>query len=369
MSSSCRILRFPQPRPERAWSPADAKRSAAEYLSAPKEMRSAKAVLDPDVLIAICNALREKTNVEPSYTLDESSSLFEILLKADDPVGLFDEREYVLGDLALLSAKTSRLMGRRQDTEQWLDRADSFFRQTVNPAPHLSNVAYDRLALRYEIRDFSHVLEYTLPLSKTFERLGMDVEAAKTLYLRAATLKLVGRWDEAFGIAMALKESAAIQEQPGLLGQVWMEIGQYHAFVEDYASASSAYQQALPLIRRANHPIAMFSLKLSLGESLRDQNLLDQALAFFKSACKDAREHGLETNVAYSHLLVSETLLALGRNREAEWEIYAALPIIQEQSMVPEGLAALTLLKESVARQKTDPAAVKALRTLLQAKP
>ncbi len=44
-----------------------------------------------------------------------------------------------------------------------------------------------------------------------------------------------------------------------------------------------------------------------------------------------------------------------------------ALPTIEEQKMVPEGFAAMALLKESVRRRKTDPNALRELREHVQA--
>jgi hypothetical protein len=73
------------------------------------------------------------------------------------------------------------------------------------------------------------------------------------------------------------------------------------------------------------------------------------------------------TTVALLSLVAAETLLRLSRPREAEWEILAALPTIEEQKMVPEGFAAVALLKESVRRRKTDPNALRELREHLQA--
>ena len=54
------------------------------------------------------------------------------------------------------------------------------------------------------------------------------------------------------------------------------------------------------------------------------------------------------------------------RPREAEWELLAALPTINEQQMVPEGFAAVVLLQESVKQRKTDPQALSELRQYLQ---
>jgi hypothetical protein len=57
----------------------------------------------------------------------------------------------------------------------------------------------------------------------------------------------------------------------------------------------------------------------------------------------------------------------MNRDREAEWEILAALPVIDEVKMVQEGLVAVALLRESVRRRRTDPIALQNLRAYLQA--
>jgi hypothetical protein len=54
------------------------------------------------------------------------------------------------------------------------------------------------------------------------------------------------------------------------------------------------------------------------------------------------------------------------RDREAEWEILAALPAIDEMKMVPEGFAAIALLRESVARRRTNLPALQELRAHLE---
>ena len=65
-------------------------------------------------------------------------------------------------------------------------------------------------------------------------------------------------------------------------------------------------------------------------------------------------------------VMLAEALLEAGRPREAEWELLAALPTINEQQMVPEGFAAVVLLQESVKQRKTDPKALSELRQYLQ---
>src|SRR5262249_34846894 len=118
----------------------------------------------------------------------------------------------------------------------------------------------------------------------------------------------------------------------------------------------------------ANRPLALADLKWVIGETFRAQGKHTQALESLLSAKQDFEGLGMSTYVAYLCLAIADTFLTLHRDREAEVEILAALPTIEEQKMVPEGLAAIALLRESVRRRKTDPQALRQLRERLQPK-
>jgi len=129
----------------------------------------------------------------------------------------------------------------------------------------------------------------------------------------------------------------------------------------------TAFQTALGLL--ADRPVcpARADLKLYVGGVHRALGSLGEAELAFRSAQSDYSFLEMSGQVAYTHLVIAETLLEMRREREAEWEILAALPAIDEIQMVPEALAAASLLRESVHRRQTDPKALQALRGHLQA--
>jgi hypothetical protein len=65
---------------------------------------------------------------------------------------------------------------------------------------------------------------------------------------------------------------------------------------------------------------------------------------------------------AYHRVLLAETYLAMGRPREAEIEIRAALPILEEQGMLADAVIAVNLLREAVRQRKLLPADIRDLR-------
>ena len=372
MPETARILPFPGSPKPLGLSPQEAAVEALAYLDVPLDQRSAelreKLARNADTLMAACSILKERAEVSPATVVAEASSLYNWLTEANSEVGIFDEKDYFIGETALLAGRSCRHLGRRDEAERWLDRADTAFRHTMNPAPLLANVAYARLTLRYETRRYDEVAELVPSLIRSFDRLGMSLEGVKARFLQCVSLKLCGRKQEAFEIARDLCANQVAINEPALLGQVLIEIGEYHTSEAEYGQAMVAYQNALPLLRQANRPIALANLKFAIGETFRKQDRLVPAVQAFREALLDCETLGMSTYVAYLHVLIGEALLVLGKHREAEWQILAALPTIEEQKMVPEGFAAVALLKESVRRCKTDPSALRELREHLQAK-
>ena len=53
-------------------------------------------------------------------------------------------------------------------------------------------------------------------------------------------------------------------------------------------------------------------------------------------------------------MLIAETYLAMGRAQEAEREIRQVLPILEEQSMLPDAIVAANILAEALKQQRGD---------------
>jgi len=281
-------------------------------------------------------------------------------------VGLFDERDYFVGETAVLAAAASRLLGHREEAFRWLDRAEAGFRHVVNAAPGMANVAYARLSLRFEMGRYEDVIDLVPSLGTSFGKLGMRPEVAKCSLLAAMSLKQVGRRGEALELLQPVIEDEAVRQDPPLRARILSELGDIHQLEGRTSEALSAYRQALDLLGSSGVSVARADLKMFVGAAYSGSGAHVRALDALRSAQADYLELGMVTRVAYMNLFVAETLLALDRPREAEWEILQALPTIEEQKMVPEGFAAVALLRESVKRRKTDPNALRELREHLQ---
>ena len=69
----------------------------------------------------------------------------------------------------------------------------------------------------------------------------------------------------------------------------------------------------------------------------------------------------MRADVAALHLVIADLLLDLGEEGTARQAVLEALPVIQELQMVPEGMAALQLLRESLREERIDRPALREL--------
>jgi tetratricopeptide (TPR) repeat protein len=320
---------------------------------------------DGDVLMSVCSLLWEAANASPSDVAREAPAIYKWISARAQKHFFFDERDFFMGEAALLAGISCRILGKRVEAEAWLDRADASFRHTVAPIAHLARVAYNRLALRYDQNRHEDVLELLPSTALTFERLGMRTDLAKCQFLEAMSLKVMQRFDEAAELLGRLASSASLDA--ALRGTALVNLGNVFSNQGSFERALAAYGQAKPLLESGQRLSTLADLKVMFGETLRAMGRGADALVAYREAIADHVGLGMMTRAAYLRVAFAEALLEAGRAREAEWEILAALPTIDEQKMVPEGFAAVALLRESVHHRKTDPGALIELREYLQA--
>ena len=183
-----RVLRFPR-RPLSS----DAGRLAAErVLKTPLAERPAAAAAlrleDPETVLALCAMLRQRLESAPAAVRDEAEFLYRFLETPRREIGLFDEREYFLGETALLAGTACRHLSRRVEAQVWFDRSEAGFRHTVNAPGDLSRLGYQRLAERLEERQIDIVLELLPALIESFRSLEMTEDALKCRFLEGIVL-------------------------------------------------------------------------------------------------------------------------------------------------------------------------------------
>jgi hypothetical protein len=180
-------------------------------------------------------------------------------------------------------------------------------------------------------------------------------------------LKESARSDEALLKLDEMRRDEALAEESSLETFVLLHYG-------ELLSSAGRFEEAVTCLKdvstrqAAGQPLIAAHLKSALGEAFRSQGLLGAAADAFRGAAEDYSTAGMAALEAYLRIVLAETLIALSRNREAEWQIAAALPTIDEQKMLPEGFAAVSLLRESVSRRNADSNALRMIREHLASK-
>ncbi len=350
-------------------SPEEGKAAAVAALSTPLERRLSQELAfhldDPETLLPFLESIRERLEVTPSGVLDEATALYAFLERhrPNYPMDSFllDEREYFLGETARIAATACRHLSHRDEARHWLDLSEGWFLQTENAAGNLSKVSYQRLAIRTESREFEHVLALLPQLVSCFEKLGMSEDALKSRFLEAEILKESDRLKDSVSVYSQIIEDATKSRNHKLLSLAHVNLVQIYGILGNVEKAVQEASKAEPLLNQLGNRIAAAKLHWGIGYLQRSRGDIASSIQAYRTAQANFSELGMRADVAAIHLVIADLLLDAGQDRQAEWEIRQALPIIDEYKLVPEGFAALSLLRESLRRQKIDRQALRNL--------
>ena len=345
-------------------------RAAERVLATPMEERLEKSRVlhldDPETLLALCGILRGRMHSAPASVFDEAEFLYRFVESPRREIGLFDERDYFLGETAMIAGGACRYLSRREDAWIWFERAEAGFRHTMNAPGELSRLAYQRLAERFEERQLDLVIELLPSLVESFQKLGMAEDALKCRFLEGlAHVEM----DEPAAAVNVFNQICAEAEQMGndqLLAQAYVNLIHAHGMLGEVDAAMEASRRAIPTLKRLNDRVALAKVHWGLAILLREGGRYADAIDTYRKAQEDFDAIGMRADIAALNLVVADLLLEQGQDREALQEISEALPVIAELKMAPEGMAALSLVRESVRRQEVNRQALRELHGYFQ---
>lgn len=357
------VVPFPSPSSE--ISPESALEVARTFRGLPPNDRHASigaVVGQSETLLSLCQLLDAEMDSDPSTVLRDADEIYESVRSSSAAKQfLFDEREYYLGELALLAGTACRVLGLRDDARSWFDRAEAWFLLTVNASGDVARLSYQRLAAKLEERQFSEILVLAPALSEAFARAGAKENALKCRYLEAVAFRELDSLSEALSAFESVIADAKELSSTKVLGPALVTAIQIHCDLGETNLALTLAAEAAPFLRATNNRVSLAKLQWGLANLLRQKGRIAESIESFRIAQTEFTEIGLRADVAALHLIVGDMLLETGQDRQAEWEIRAALPIIDELKMVPEGFAAMSLLRESVRRRSIDRQALRKL--------
>ncbi len=339
--------------------------AAEKVLATPIEQRYGLAeslqLEDPETLLSLCSLLRYRLDSSPAAVRDEAEFLYRFIETPRREIGLFDEREYFLGETALLAGTACRHLSRREEAHVWFDRAEAGFRHTVNAPGDLSRLGYQRLAERLEERQIDVVLEMLPPLVESFRSLEMRDDALKCRSLEGLALMESDELSAALQVFEEIAEEAESIGNGKLLGSAYTNLTHLHAMMGNADAALAASAKAIPVLRRQNDLVSLAKVQWGIATLLRETGRIDASIEAYRRAQEEFASIGMRADVAALNLVVADLLLETGREVEAQREIAGALPVISELKMAPEGMAALSLLRESARRQEINRQALRDL--------
>jgi tetratricopeptide (TPR) repeat protein len=356
-----RVLRFPV-KPISSDEGIAAARRALQTPALAREARSFDLRLEePETLLGLCGILRRELETAPEGVVREADFFYRFLEQPKRSIGILDEREFFMGEMALIAGTACRFLSRREDARRWFDRSEAWFRHTVNSVADWSRLSYQRLALRVEEREFDDVLELVPSLIESFEKLEMREDALKCRFLEGVVLMEADQPSRAIETFRRIRAGARAMGNDQLLATALTNLTQLHAALGEAEEALDASRHALLVWRGLDNRVGVAKVHWGMGDLLRVKGQPSAAIEAYRSAQKEFAEIGMRGDVAALQLVVADLLLDFGEDEAARREILAALPAIDEIQMVPEGMAALALLRESVRGRRIDRAALREL--------
>ena len=358
---SGRVLRFPT-KPISSDEGIDAAEAVLAVAISERPARAAELTLEePETLLALCGILRGRLESTPEEVVREAQFLYRFLEQPKRSIGILDEREFFLGETALLAGSACRILSRREDARRWFDRSEAWFRQTVNSVADWSRLSYQRLALRVEERELDEVLELVPLLIESFEKLEMREEALKCRFLEGIVLMEADQLTRAAEVFRRIRAGARALGNDQLLATALTNIAQLHGTLGEAEEALDASRHALLVWKRLGNRMGVAKVHWGMGDLLRVKGQPASAIEAYRSAQVEFAEIGMKGDIAALQLVLADLLLDLGQDEAARNEILLALPAIDEIQMVPEGMAALALLRESVRGRRIDRSALREL--------
>ncbi len=186
----------------------------------------------------------------------------------------------------------------------------------------------------------------------------MEEGRVKCRILWAGALKLAGLPNDALDVLEPVRHWRS-RIRPALFGWVLLQSGDIHQNLAQYDQALEEFGEAARLLREGKQYVGLADLNSMISCIYRSQGRFDEALNLLEMSRQDHARLGMTWPEGYHRMLIAETYLAMGRPREAETEIRAALPMLEEHGMLADAVIAVNLLREAIRQRKLLPADIR----------
>jgi tetratricopeptide (TPR) repeat protein len=350
----------------------EAQSYAERLLGTPEKDRddlvaSDRRFLDSQTFYAAAKLVVTQTEREPQPALREALYLHKLATQLGRGHGQFDDRNYVIGEMALTVARAYRVLDQTELAERWLDIAEKAFKETINPAPVMAKAKLVQTLVRIHQRREQEALDLCRETEAVFSRYEMQDELWRSRFLGAICLDALGRPREAIPM---LEQAIDYFETTGnheFAARSLQTLGNIHADSGAFAEATPLMERAAEFFKETGNRVALLQVKWGLAEAVRVSGNLRASVPLFEEIIQGYFELQMPNWAAGLRLVQAESLLELDRPAEAEWQVRQALPYLDHPDARPEAIAAVLLLKRAVESRKVDRDSVRRVREALEA--
>ena len=330
------------------------------------EQLNRRFLCDAPMLLGACQRVRQHLNNAPGSAFGEAVSILNFL-EADTQLELSsEERSYFVAQLELYAGLSCKNASQHAEARAWIERARCSSIGIVESDSVVARIEFARLSVAQEARSYSEALAGVTGIVVAFARLGMTDFVARSYLLEGMALKELGRDREALSSFRKVVEPRFRAIEPWLRGLALAAMAELRGRAGEYESAKRLLTDSWHLMMDSDVSTAIAYFHAVSAEILRGEGDLASAAECYRRAGDTWTAGGMDGLAAYVKVVLSETLLAAGKEAEAVCEIMTALPAIEKLKLMQEGIAAVALLRESLRRQNADPEALRNLRVHIE---
>jgi tetratricopeptide (TPR) repeat protein len=350
----------------------EARMYAERLLATPADERETlvagdEGFLTVETLCAAAEIVYKKIDNDPQRALGDALQLYKIAKMAPRRPGVFDDRNYALGETALTVVRAYVMLDQVSLAERWLEVSERTFRQTINPTPEVARVQMQLVILRLHQNRTKEALSLARAAQPVFQRYNMEREFWKGRYFEAVCLKISGEPSQALPIFQEALVYFRSTRNLDLAARTLQSLGNLYAESSDFKNAIPFMREAASLFQEVGNRVAFVQAKWGTADAVRLSGNPAAAVPLFEEVIDDYLELHMPNWASSLRLVLAETLLESGKSAEAEWQVRQALPSFDRPDARPEAMAALLLLKRAVEMRKIDKESLRRAREAFEA--
>src|SRR5262249_36154111 len=140
--------------------------------------------------------------------------------------------------------------------------------------------------------------------TERFESMGLAEEALKCRFLEGVALRERGLFAESVEVFREICQQAEGQRNVRLIATAANNLAQYCRLLGNLDEAMLYARKALPLFQQLGNQVGLTKLRWSVGNILREQGKLGEAIGAYREALESAQEVGMRGDVAALHLIL-----------------------------------------------------------------